>query len=297
MHLARTALSAYCLGVDTASFLEPGAGPPGATGPAAGRWSRYVAMGDSFTAGIGDPDPLSAGGIRGWADRVAEELSGGRGDFGYANLAISGLVLRQILDQQLGPAIDLLPDLVTLSAGGNDLLFHRGDPDRMAVALDGAVAMLRGTGATVVLFTGPDWGETPLLGHTRGKVAVFNENIRTIAARQGAVIADLWTLRRLTDPQMWDPDRLHFSPLGHRTIATMVLDTLHVPHSLRPLEPRTLSAGNWRDTRAGDLAWVTHYLVPWMVSRVRPRSDDVPLTAKRPEPGPVRGSPGAGTAP
>jgi lysophospholipase L1-like esterase len=289
--------------VNAASLWEPGAGPTGTTGPAgatgraAGRWNRYVAMGDSFTAGIGDPDPFSPGGIRGWADRVAEELGEGRSDFGYANLAVSGLVLRQIIDQQLGPAMDLDPDLVTLSAGGNDLVFHRGDPDRMAVPLDATVALLRGTGATVVLFTGPDWGQTPLLGHTRGKVAVFNENIRTIAARHGAVIADLWALRRLTDPQMWDPDRLHFSPLGHRTIATMVLDTLNVPHNLLPLEPPPLPAGNWRDTRAGDLAWVTHYLVPWMVSRVRPRADDMPLAAKRPAPGPVLGFPGAGAAP
>jgi hypothetical protein len=96
---------------------------------------------------------------------------------------------------------------------------------------------------------------------------------------------------------MWDPDRLHFSPLGHRTIATMVLDTLNVPHNLLPLEPPPLPAGTWRDTRAGDLAWVTHYLVPWMVSRVRPRADDMPLAAKRPAPGPVLGFPGAGAAP
>ena len=140
-------------------------------------------MGDSFTAGVGDPEPLSPGGMRGWADRIAEELGEGRGEFGYANLAISGLVLREILDQQLGPALNLKPDLVTLSAGGNDLVFHRGDPDRLAAALDDAVAALSATGATVVLFTGPDWGETAVLGHIRGKVAVFNENIRVIAAR------------------------------------------------------------------------------------------------------------------
>lgn len=254
-------------------------------------------MGDSFTAGIGDPEPLSPGGIRGWADRIAEELSQGRGDFAYANLAISGLVLRQIIDQQLGPAIDLKPDLVTLSAGGNDLVFHRGDPDRMAAALDAAVAALSATGATVVLFTGPDWGETPLLGHTRGKVAVFNENIRTIAARHNGVIADLWTLRQLADPRMWDPDRLHFSPLGHHTIATMVLETLNVPHSLIPLEPKPMPHGSWRESKAGDLAWVTHYLLPWMMSRIRPRADDPPLMAKRPEPGPAVGATTAGTAP
>lgn len=244
-------------------------------------------MGDSFTAGIGDPEPRSPGGYRGWADRIAEELSAGRRDFAYANLAVSGLVLRQILDQQLGPAIALKPDLVTLSAGGNDLVFHRSDPDRLAATLDAGVGMLSATGATIVLFTGPDWGDTPLFGHIRGKVAVFNENIRTIAARHNSVVADLWTLRQLSDPQMWDPDRLHFSPLGYHTIAAMVLDTLDVPHSLRPLHPKPLPAGSWRESRAGDVVWFTNYLLPWLVGRVRPRGEGVPLAAKRPQPGPV----------
>jgi lysophospholipase L1-like esterase len=254
-------------------------------------------LGDSFTAGVGDPEPLSPGGIRGWADRIAEELGEGRREFGYANLAISGLVLREILDQQLGPALNLKPDLVSLSAGGNDLVFHRGDPDRMAAALDDAVAALSATGATVVVFTGPDWGETAVFGHIRGKVAVFNENIRVIAARHDAVIADLWALRQLSDPRMWDPDRLHFSPLGHHTIAAMVLDTLSVPHRLRPLEPKPMPPGNWRETRAGDLAWMAHYMLPWMVSRIRPRADAPPRQAKRPLPGPPPGVPDSGHKP
>jgi lysophospholipase L1-like esterase len=250
-------------------------------------------MGDSFTAGIGDPEPRSPGGLRGWADRIAEELNAGRSDFAYANLAVSGLVMRQILDQQLGPAIELKPDLVTLSAGGNDVVFHRGDPDRLAATLDAGVGMLSATGATILLFTGPDWGDTPLFGHLRGKVAVLNENIRTIAARHNAVIADLWALRQLSDPQMWDPDRLHFSPLGHHTIAGMVLDTLEAPHSLRPLQPKPLPAGSWRDSKAGDLLWFTNYLLPWLVARARPGGRDVPLAPKRPQPGPVSVSPSA----
>jgi lysophospholipase L1-like esterase len=252
-------------------------------------------MGDSFTAGIGDPEPRSPGGIRGWADRIAEELSAGRQDFAYANLAISGLVLREILDQQLATAIALKPDLVTLSAGGNDLIFHRSDPDRLAAMLDAGVGMLSSTGATIVLFTGPDWGHTLLFGHLRGKVAVFNENLRTIAARHNGVVADLWVLRQLSHPQMWDPDRLHFSPLGHHTIAKMVLDTLEVPHSLRPLQPAPLPAGTWRESRAGDAAWFANYLLPWMVSRVRPGGGGVPLAPKRPLPGPVLVSPAAAT--
>src|SRR6187200_2440122 len=95
--------------VNAARSLEPDAGHTGANIPAAGPWhlgdrssarghpgarrsrpwSRYVALGDSFTAGVGDPEPLSPGGMRGWADRIAEELGEGRGEFGYANLAIS----------------------------------------------------------------------------------------------------------------------------------------------------------------------------------------------------------------
>lgn len=50
--------------------------------------TRYVALGDSFTEGIGDPEPKSPGGNRGGADRVAEVLSDGAPDFSYANLAI-----------------------------------------------------------------------------------------------------------------------------------------------------------------------------------------------------------------
>ena len=36
---------------------------------------RYVALGDSFTEGVGDPDPTRPNGLRGWADRVAEHLA------------------------------------------------------------------------------------------------------------------------------------------------------------------------------------------------------------------------------
>ena len=154
-------------------------------------WNRYVALGDSFTEGIGDPEPRSPGGLRGWADRVAEELSVGHEDFAYANLAVRGRLLQQILDEQIAPALALKPDLITLNAGGNDLIFRRSDPDQLAVRMDTGVELLASTGATVVLFAGPDWGNTPVLGRVRGKVAIFNQNLRIIAARHEALIVDL----------------------------------------------------------------------------------------------------------
>ncbi len=245
-------------------------------------WRRYVALGDSFTEGIGDPNPESVGGNRGWADRVAEELSRGCGSFSYANLAVRGRLLQQIIDQQVGPALALKPDLVSISAGGNDLLRPGADPDQLAARLDAAVEDLGSGGATVVLFTGPDVRDT-VLGRMRLKTAVFNENLRVIAARHDAVIADMWALRQLSDPRMWADDRLHFSPLGHSTVAMMVLDTLAVDHTLEPMQAKPLPPKSWRLARTEDAVWAREYFVPWVLRRLRHRSSGDGITPKRPE--------------
>ena len=258
--------------------------------PAPHPWRRLVALGDSFTEGVGDPEPRSEGGLRGWADRVAEELSANQPDFAYANLAVRGRLVRQIFDEQLGPALDLKPDLVTLSAGGNDMVFRRSDPDRLAEKIDVGVEQLARSGATVVLFAGPDWGATPVFSQIRGKVAIFNENLHTVAARHDAVMVDLWFLRELSDPGMWDPDRLHFSPLGHHTIAAAVLKALGVPHTLVPLQPKQMAPRSWRQARSEDLTWAREYLVPWALRQLRPHGEeDSLLVPKRPEPRPVFG--------
>ncbi|MBJ2121185.1 SGNH/GDSL hydrolase family protein [Arthrobacter sp. MSA 4-2] len=259
-------------------------------------WRRYVALGDSFTEGIGDPNPDSVGGNRGWADRVAEELSRGCGSFSYANLAVRGRLLQQIVDLQVEPALALKPDLVSISAGGNDLLRPGADPDQLAARLDSAVQTLGSEGATVVLFTGPDVRDT-VLGKVRLKTAVFNENLRVIAARHDAVIADMWALRQLSDPRMWSEDRLHFSPLGHHTIAMMVLDTLAVDHTLEPMQAKPLPPKSWRLARTEDVVWAREYLMPWILRRLRHRSSGDGISAKRPEASTIFGPampPGAG---
>lgn len=272
------------------AWKQDPAGQDSAVDLASHPWHRLVALGDSFTEGVGDPEPRSEGGLRGWADRVAEELSTNQPDFAYANLAVRGLLLQQILDQQLAPALALKPDLVTLSAGGNDVVFRRSDPDRLAEKIDVGVGELARSGATVVLFAGPDWGATPVLSQIRGKVAIFNENLYAVAARHDAVMVDLWILRELSGPGIWDADRLHFSPLGHHTIAAAVLNALGVPHTLVPLEPKPAVARSWKEARTEDLIWAREYLVPWVIRQVRQHTAEGGiLQPKRPEPGPVFG--------
>lgn len=245
-------------------------------------WSRYVAIGDSFTEGIGDPEPRSPGGHRGWADRVAEVLSDQTEDFAYANLAVRGRLLQQILDEQVESALALRPDLITVSMGGNDVIRPGTDPDEIAARFDGGIARLRSDGATVVMFNGPDIGMTPVLGRIRGKVAIYNENLRTVAQRHDAIVADMWSLRELTDPRMWAPDRLHFSPVGHQAVARMVLRALNVQNDLEPFAAEPLPSQTWRQARVDDIGWAREYFGPWILRRIRHQSSGDGVEPKRP---------------
>ncbi len=249
-------------------------------------WSRYVAIGDSFTEGIGDPEPGSPGGHRGWADRVAEVLSSQTDDFAYANLAVRGKLIKQILDEQVEAALALHPDLVTISAGGNDVIRPGTDPDRIAALFDAAVSRLASEGATVVVFTGVDVGFSSVFRGIRGKVAIYNENVRAIAARHDCIVADQWALTEIQDSRMWAADRLHLAPLGHHTVARMVLTALNVENDLQPLEPEPLPVRTWRQARAEDLSWARAYLVPWVVRRIRHQSSGDHVLPKRPEAAP-----------
>jgi lysophospholipase L1-like esterase len=190
--------------------------------------------------------------------------------------------LQQIADEQVDAALALRPDLITVSGGGNDIIRPGTDPDRVAELFDETIGRLRSNGATVVMFNGPDIGMTPVLRRMRGKVAIYNENLRFVAAKHDAIVADMWSLRQLQDPQMWAPDRLHFSPLGHHTIAIAVLDALGIDHKLEPQHPEPLSAGTWRSARVDDIGWAREYLVPWVVRRIRHQSSGDTVRPKRP---------------
>jgi lysophospholipase L1-like esterase len=243
---------------------------------------RYVAIGDSFTEGVGDVDASRPNGVRGWADRVAEVLARRTDDFGYANLAIRGRTMRRILDEQLGPALELVPDLVTIYAGGNDLIRPRADIDALGEAYDVAVGKLAATGATVGVFTAFDPGGGPFQ-RLRGRFAVYNERIREIADRHGSVVLDSWRMRPEHPELMWCEDRLHLGPLGHRAVAIEVLDTLGVPHELDLSDPTgSLGETPFRAGRRADLDWAVRHAMPWIKRRLTGRSSGDGVTAKRP---------------
>ena len=117
-----------------------------------------MALGDSFTEGMVDADPDREGEYVGWADRVAAALAARNAaeglPFGYANLAVRGRLIDAILAEQLDAALALTPDLVSLSAGGNDVLRPRVSLLSVMERLEGAVERIRATGAGVMLSVG-----------------------------------------------------------------------------------------------------------------------------------------------
>lgn len=248
---------------------------------------RYVALGDSFTEGVGDADPSRPNGVRGWADRVAEALSRSVEDFGYANLAIRGRKLPQILAEQLEPGIALRPDLITIHGGGNDVLRPKVDLDALASSYDDAIGKLAGTGAKVVMFTVADPGMNSVLKVIRGRTAIFNEWVREIADRHGATVVDMWRMRGWEVEEVMDADRLHLNAVGHQEVAIAVLDALRIRHDLEPLPRPPVPLRTRAEKRAHDREWARAHLAPWVKRRVTGKSSGDGVTPKRPRLEPI----------
>jgi lysophospholipase L1-like esterase len=254
-------------------------------------FTKYVALGDSFTEGVGDPDPVRPGGLRGWADRAAEGLAADARaaghDFGYANLAIRGRKLPAIIDEQVDAALALAPDLVSIHGGGNDVLRPKVDLDTLAASYDEAIGRLGASGAHVVMFTIADTGDSGVMKVIRGRTAIFNEWAREIAEKHGATLVDMWRMRGWKVAEVMDVDRLHLNAIGHQSIAIAALDALGVRHDLQPLDPVVAPVLSPREQRAADLAWARAHLAPWVHRRVTGRSSGDGVEPKRPTLAPI----------
>lgn len=248
----------------------------------------YAALGDSFTEGLNDPG--ADGAFAGWADRLAHLLAADHppGSFRYANLAVRGRLLDQIAAEQVPQIRRLQPDLVTLCAGGNDILRPGSDPDEVAERFEAAVLELTRNAGTVLICTGFDTRDVPLLRHLRGKIATYNGHMRAVADRNGCAVADLWSLRTVQDRRAWSEDRLHLSPEGHQRVALLAARSLGLRTAQDPDAPwPTLPEQSAADQRRENLQWARDYLIPWVGRRLRGESSGDHVEAKRPELSPL----------
>jgi len=259
----------------------------------------FIALGDSFTEGLDDPCP--DGGYRGWADRFAGMLAVQNPELRYANLAVRGRVLGEVVDEQVPAAIALGAELVSIAAGGNDLLRPSGDPDSLAAVFDSAVIRLQQSGCRVLMFTGFDPKVFPVIRLVRGKAAAYNMHLRGIADARGCDLVDMWSMRVLRDRRAWSQDRLHLAPEGHQRVALRAAEVLGVPVTedwRAPFpEPGSWPAvtptprASWLAARRADAEWAKAYALPWVRRRIRGTSSGDNVLAKRSELLPVEIAP------
>lgn len=247
-------------------------------------YARYVAIGDSSTEGLDDPD--GTGGYRGWANRLAAHVAAAqRTPLMYANLAVRGRTMRDVRREQLAPALAMHPDLVTVFAGVNDIVRRECDVTAVAREMERMLAAFSDAGATVLTITMPDLSEVaPIARLLRDRLLALNDRVREACRTTGAHCVDLAQNPVTSDLRLWSEDRLHANSEGHRRIAAALAHALRLPGhdgswaNPLPSAPRASLAARLGD----DLKWTSEHLVPWLWRHARGISSGDGRSAKRP---------------
>ncbi|MFF2513184.1 SGNH/GDSL hydrolase family protein [Streptomyces sp. NPDC058086] len=234
-------------------------------------YTSLVAVGDSFTEGMSDR--LPDGSYRGWADLLAGRMATRTPGFRYANLAVRGKLIGQIVEEQVDVAVAMRPDVITLVGGLNDTLRPKVDMGRVRALLEEAVERLAPACERLVLMRSPG-RNGPVLERFRPRMEELFSVVDKLADRHGALVVDLYGAPSLADPRMWDVDRLHLTAEGHRRVAEAVWQTLgYEPEDKewRTPMPPTAPPG-WAARRAADASFARQHLLPWIGRRLTGRS-------------------------
>ncbi|NEY33649.1 SGNH/GDSL hydrolase family protein [Streptomyces sp. PRKS01-65] len=230
---------------------------------------RFAALGDSLTAGVGDPAP---GGRRGWAALLAVGLAEDAGKtVEFTNLAVSGAQTRDVLERQLPAGLALRPDIVSVVAGVNDTLRRTFDIGAVAARLDAVYAAFAGQGAVLLTACLPDPGALlglpgPLAGPLARRQRAVNAVVHALSGRHGAVHLHARAGDWVTDRALWSADRLHPGERGHRQLA-LRFHALLAARGLATGPAPSPDPGFPEPTRAANLWWLATAGTGWAARR------------------------------
>ncbi|HEX2233354.1 MAG TPA: SGNH/GDSL hydrolase family protein [Thermoleophilaceae bacterium] len=191
-------------------------------------------MGDSIAEGLGETvEGFPPGG---WPKRVADGLQAVNPALEFFNLGKRYLTARQIRETQLARALELTPDLVTVVAGGNDMLAKTFQPEKVEAELDLMISELLNAGATVYISSLWDSVRAPGLlpkevkDLLRDRLYALNDTIRGVAVRHaddpGFVFDDMEEHDAGLDPRNYSSDLQHLNSRGFAVMAAAVLERL-----------------------------------------------------------------------
>jgi lysophospholipase L1-like esterase len=178
----------------------------------------YVAIGASDAVGVGARDPETEG----WVPRLGATFGP---NVRVVNLGVSGSTLSQALDEQLAPALDAQPDVVTVWLAVNDLN-ARVPLQSYSADLDTLLARLSTTHARVLVGNVPDLGRLAVYrgvdpAPLQAEVDRWNQAIADTTARHGATLVDLFSRWQdiVEHPEYVSGDGFHPSSEGYQALA------------------------------------------------------------------------------
>ena len=191
-------------------------------------WKRFVAIGDSFTEGIGDEVEGIA--LKSWVDHFVQLCVN---DIEYANFAKRGLVTKEIRSQQLEKALTFNPDLVSLIAGANDVLKGRWNHYAYKEDMKCMIDTLSKTGADIMIANLTDF--TVRLPFSTEKKQVLkeqlleaNEVILSLSREHQLHHIDFWNHQLVNDNTLWSKDFIHPNSKGYVKVAELIFSSLPV---------------------------------------------------------------------
>ena len=252
------------------------------------KFNRLIVCGDSFSEGM--TDEVVDGNYRGWADRVADEMAAHVDGFTYANLAIRGKLVGQVVDQQVPEALKYVTGketLITFHAGANDALRPGYDAAVTIAKYQETVRAIAASGATVLLFTVlEDTGNKGKGSEVwKKRFSEYNKAIREVGREVGAIISDANDLDFFKDNRFLAFDRLHLNEEGHWRVAHGVLEVIGYRFDSAwrtPLPPAKPTP--WIKQRITGVLWFFSFALPWILRRIQGKSSGDGRTAKYPQP-------------
>lgn len=185
-------------------------------------WKHYVAIGDSFTEGIGDE--VDGVPLKSWVEHFAELHEPA---LKYTNLAKRGLITKEIREKQLEEALALQPDLVSLIAGANDILKGRWSLDEYKSEMKQIVETLSKSGVAIIIGNLPDFTARLPLPQEKKQIIIeqllqANEVILSLSSEYNLDHIDFWNHPMSSDNTIWSKDLIHPNAIGYRKIAEMM---------------------------------------------------------------------------
>ncbi|HTG80490.1 MAG TPA: SGNH/GDSL hydrolase family protein [Geobacteraceae bacterium] len=198
--------------------------------------TRYMAMGDSLTAGYG-AIPATEGFVyllyrTGVFDTVPNTL--------FCNAGVPGATSSDVLAYQVPQAIrDFRPGVITLTVGGNDLVRIMDGADPAAVLHDFQNNLVQ---IFMALRSAPELQNTkifvgnlysiPEIPASETIVPIFNQVVAGVAANFGVPVADVYSAFQgkngllLVERHGADPLQIHPTNAGYRVMAKAFEDVI-----------------------------------------------------------------------